>query len=45
MKVPGAVLYAEEPDLLWPSYMALVMHYPQLVENRNQHTVYCKCVR
>jgi|GEM_PF-3236283 len=44
MVVPGFILYAQNPDLLWPSYMALVQHYPELVKDRRQETVYVKCV-
>lgn len=46
IRVPGAVLYARNRDLLWPSYMALVIHYPEVVRKAeaNNETLWVKCV-
>lgn len=44
LRVPGVVLRSEEADLLWPSYMALVLDYPELVKNKSADVVDVLCV-
>lgn len=45
LKVPGAILYADEEELLWPSYMTMVLLYPRLIQNKSQDTVHIQCTR
>ncbi len=43
LRAPGVILYSEDKDLLWPSYMTLVLLYPRLIHDRSGETVYVKC--
>jgi len=45
LRVPGALLYARNKDLLWPSYMTLMIMYPQLLRDAeiDRETLRVRC--
>lgn len=46
LRVPGALLYSRNKDLLWPSYMTLMItHSKELQEaRRNNETMRVRCI-
>tara|TARA_R100001143_G_scaffold31127_1_gene30212 strand:+ start:34338 stop:34514 length:177 start_codon:yes stop_codon:yes gene_type:complete len=46
LRVPGALLYSENKDLLWPSYMTLAICMPKELREAqaNNETLHIRCV-